>query len=582
MRRLSRKIVVPSKGNYITDDYTNWRQFVPRFVANALFCLDHALWTLVNYLLLSALSVLALVLGAWDCVRWVVEHPLSPFVRAGRKVAPLVVGPVIVALAKAARLLFYPFAALAKAGVGLVAQWVLDHRRVLATVRWVANFARPTVERWTRVWPPPPGAEAVPKPPLSAVNADTPNIHTAYCGNHRDFTSIDLTKERFDLDNAIFFLHLSALVYENKTTLAQALDQWHLRYKAVLQGQSDYTGCAAWIVYHSTSECQAEGMTHCVRSGQDFLVVVFRGTSPFDCVDWMTDFTMLKVKPYGESLPGMVHEGFFREFEWPHYLKTIPGERKPQTPARVTDGYVCDEDTIRSRLAKNKDWTHVEEFTPPLSFYERLIRKINWVNFNCFQRRRSRAAMWITGHSMGGALASIFFAHLLHVPKPHPLELDSSHDSVTSKSKLHPPPEWLMGGYTFGAPCTGDRRYAEEVKRPPRLATSTTSPTPTTASTTSRWHRTCAPSATSVPSPTLPTSADPCSSTTGALTPTPARPTAGRASSRAASTTWGASCATGCRFRATAGGWRSRGGVRCRGSCSSLCGSSSTTCRRST
>ena len=87
-------------------------------------------------------------------------------------------------------------------------------------------------------------------------------------------------------------------------------------------------------------------------------MVVFKGTSPFNLVEWMTDFTMSKIKPHGEYLPGMVHEvhtanlpappppnrrflfffypfalltvacekGFYEQFQWPVYLRAITDE----------------------------------------------------------------------------------------------------------------------------------------------------------------------------------------------------------------------------------------------------------------
>jgi hypothetical protein len=320
--------------------------------------------------------------------------------------------------------------------------------------RWVVLSSATVLKSWTHKWPPPRPERARWHSPLSAVNAETPNIHTSYCSTLGDFTSIDLQNPKFHLDNAIFFLHLSALVYENEDTLDAALQQWHLRSKAVISGEG-YTGCAAWVIYHSPRQCQAAGH-NCLRPDQDFLVVVFKGTSPFDCVGWMTDFTMLKTKPYGESLPGMIHEGWFKEFEWPHYLRPIEGENPPPT-ASVTDGYVCHKSRICRRLAKNRSGRKQQQWTPPLSFYERLIRAINWVIHDYFLPGEGRQpAMWLTGHSMGGALASIFFAHLLHVPEPHPLIVHPKH--------------WLRGGYTFGAPRTGGARYSAQVRRHPQAS----------------------------------------------------------------------------------------------------------------
>ena len=142
---------------------------------------------------------------------------------------------------------------------------------------------------------------------LSAVNAETPDLHLSYLNKADDkIGGTDLSKREFDLDNALLFIHLCALVYEDEAVLEYILKRWHIRYEVIFSMATD---SQAWVFYHSTTTCP-EGKA-CPRrkgKGQDFIAVVFKGTSPFNFVEWMVDFTMSKISPHDDYLPGMVHE----------------------------------------------------------------------------------------------------------------------------------------------------------------------------------------------------------------------------------------------------------------------------------
>ena len=139
--------------------------------------------------------------------------------------------------------------------------------------------------------------------PLSAVNAETPDIHHDYLkeDEHDKTGGTDLTRREFDLNNALLFIHLCALVYEDTCILDYVLQQWHLECESILSAEGK-----AWIIYHSTSTCPDRKTHACRRNSkdgrQDFIAVVFKGTSPFDFVEWMVDFTMSKVSPHDELL----------------------------------------------------------------------------------------------------------------------------------------------------------------------------------------------------------------------------------------------------------------------------------------
>jgi hypothetical protein len=373
---------------YKLDDYTDWRLFQSQLWRNSKVWVDHVCWSVVNAVVLVTFWLIAVV-GVWLC---------------------------------------------------LPAWWISETLHGLT------------------------------KNKLSAVNAATPDIHDVYLpddgGNKAGGT--DLTKCDFDLDNAILFIHLCALVYEDGVILEAALRRWHLEYRVVLPNRDETSTQVAWIVYHSRETCGLGNK--CPRAsgrGQDFIVILFKGTSPFNWAEWMLDCTMSKIKPHGENLPGMVHEGFYEQIEWPIYLRPVTGEQGAaelpdewpqvgQSAPSAKEGFECNKRQIQERLGKRVNWDEDQEdsFTPALTFYERVIRKTNWVIQNRFPRQlddSSEPAIWVAGHSLGAALASIFFSHLLHVPQ-FPL-------TISKKA--------LKGGYSFGTPRTGDSRYAKEISRHP-------------------------------------------------------------------------------------------------------------------
>jgi len=84
---------------------------------------------------------------------------------------------------------------------------------------------------------------------------------------------------------------------------------------------------------------------------------------------------------------------------------------------QATDGFECSKEEIAHRLGKDGDWSAPEDnFEPKLTFYELVIRRTNSIIQREFNAEHP-PAIWIAGHSLGAALATIFFSHLLHSPE---------------------------------------------------------------------------------------------------------------------------------------------------------------------
>ena len=123
--------------------------------------------------------------------------------------------------------------------------------------------------------------------------------------------------------------------------------------------------------------------------------IAFRGSEK-KLNDWLSNVNTRKVKsPY---VPGYVHSGFLKAFE-----------------AIVPD--------------KSKEANFEQK---PISLFEEVIEQL-----------RSTEAIWLTGHSLGGAIASIGASYLHHRGFP--------------ESRIYI--------YTFGAPRVGDAEYREYINK---------------------------------------------------------------------------------------------------------------------
>ncbi|KAG6494590.1 triacylglycerol lipase OBL1-like [Zingiber officinale] len=185
----------------------------------------------------------------------------------------------------------------------------------------------------------------------------------------------------------------SKLAYENESSIKSVVtDDWNMEFLG-------FYDC--WNDYQRQFSTQAFMLAD-RADDPELIVVAFRGTNPFEAMDWYTDFDVS-----WHELPdaGKVHEGF---------LKGLGLQRSPRALPKEAEGGE----------------------TKPYAYYA--IRD----ELRRLLRRNAKAKFLVTGHSLGGALAVLFPAVLAHHGEEELLRR-------------------LEGVYTFGQPRVGDEVFGE-------------------------------------------------------------------------------------------------------------------------
>ncbi|XP_076884754.1 triacylglycerol lipase OBL1-like [Bidens hawaiensis] len=218
-------------------------------------------------------------------------------------------------------------------------------------------------------------------------------------------TTIGLWDIRRDLDNRIKHddpRYTSALAimaaksaYENEEYIKETVEKhWKMEFLGFFSCYNDYE-----------EDDTTQGFMWSGKYGDIELIgVSFRGTSPFNALDWSSDVDLSWYQLHGI---GKVHAGF---------LKAL-GLQK-------SEGWPVD-------IQSNKDKKY--------AYYE--IRKILRERL----KNNPNAKFLVTGHSLGAALAVLFPAVLAH------------HKEIDLLSRLE-------GVYTFGQPRVGDHQFGVYMK----------------------------------------------------------------------------------------------------------------------
>ncbi|XP_022982230.1 uncharacterized protein LOC111481122 [Cucurbita maxima] len=182
------------------------------------------------------------------------------------------------------------------------------------------------------------------------------------------------------------------VAYESKPFIQSVVnDRWKMTFLDFFDFWNDFQGKAT---------TQAFMFENTATDNSNVVVVAFRGTSPLDSYDWQVDADF---SWYDITGVGRIHSGFMKALG----LQKVSGWPKELTRPQHEFAYY----TLRQKL--------------------RDIAKAN-----------DKARFIITGHSLGGALATLFVTLL------------SMHEETTVLEKL-------QAVYTYGQPRVGDRRFAK-------------------------------------------------------------------------------------------------------------------------
>ncbi|CAI9115783.1 OLC1v1016776C2 [Oldenlandia corymbosa var. corymbosa] len=187
------------------------------------------------------------------------------------------------------------------------------------------------------------------------------------------------------------------IAYENEAFITTVVrDHWKMEYLGLFNFWNEYEG------QYTTQAIMFQDK----KVDPNLIMVAFRGTSPFDADDWITD---LNISWYEIEGAGRVHAGFQKALGL-QKDKGWPKEIDPVSAGTKQFAYYTIREKLRDILSQNKN-----------------------------------AKFMVAGHSLGGALAILFPAIL------------SFHEEKWLLDKME-------GVYTFGQPRVGDEKFGEFMK----------------------------------------------------------------------------------------------------------------------
>ncbi|GAA5873862.1 hypothetical protein JCM3774_000706 [Rhodotorula dairenensis] len=311
-----------------------------------------------------------------------------------------------------------------KLGLNRVIDWVSD--------KWAQGYSMPN-------WPSQDlfGLETVRavQECRAILQGDVPTTEPQTVASHDDnpdFTRL-ATGRIFSVPLARVFLAMSALVYERKDSLVnEAANIAYTAQKKYPKGSPQYDlemtraenklsaseerikrEAARWgLAFDGVSDLSSVTgpfasifYTPVGSAQRPFIVLCFKGTTPIDYPEWLVDASIAKTGAavwYGPG-SGAAHEGFYTD------LFGRPG-------ADGSNGYVSIIRTVKHVAQRMKAQMRTPE--------------------------DGKIPLWVCGHSLGAALASLCYARLLHSEK------DLGDD-------IH-----LRDCYTYGTPRVGNGDFA--------------------------------------------------------------------------------------------------------------------------
>lgn len=210
---------------------------------------------------------------------------------------------------------------------------------------------------------------------------------------------VELDKEIKDGDSR-YYAALSVMAakfaYENEAFIQRTVgDIWKMKFVEFFNCWNDYQGKESTQAFMFSNK----------EADPELIVLAFRGTEPFDVLDWCSD-----VDFSWYEIPGMgkIHGGF---------MKSLGLQKKQGWPKEIEQG------------GKDRRFAYY-------AIRERVKDIL---------QKHQRARLLVTGHSLGGALAVIFPAIL------------ALHGEMWMLDRI-------VGIYTFGQPRVGDGKFGEYMK----------------------------------------------------------------------------------------------------------------------
>ncbi|CAG8748270.1 3561_t:CDS:2 [Cetraspora pellucida] len=160
------------------------------------------------------------------------------------------------------------------------------------------------------------------------------------------------------------------------------------------------------LEFTSITECNVIGGPYAGlywSEKQNFIIVSFKGTDPLNLSEWLTDFSLQRIDARS-FLFGEVHYGYYTDLFTDNSYSSVKSAKQ------------C----------------------PALRLAEAIRDKANEI----YKRTAQPVKVWVSGYSMGGALATLFYARLLHSPT-------SLGDKVEIRDAI-----------TFASPLLGDSDFA--------------------------------------------------------------------------------------------------------------------------
>ncbi|KAL3681687.1 hypothetical protein R1sor_024643 [Riccia sorocarpa] len=210
----------------------------------------------------------------------------------------------------------------------------------------------------------------------------------------------------------------SKLAYENAAHIREVVNKlWKMNFVEFLD---------CWNEYQQRRNTQVYLFTDKPENARA-IIVAFRGTELFNALDWSTilDFSWVEIKGLGK-----VHIGFLEALG-------LGDRRQMETFVQMQRNALTQQRKDHERSAMSGLPREVVSDNKKQLAYDEVTRRVQKL-----MRQNPEAKLYVTGHSLGGALANLYTTLLFF----------NKEDEVTGK---------LGGVYTFGQPRVGGEDYCQ-------------------------------------------------------------------------------------------------------------------------